>query len=85
MTNYAGRKFKIIELMGGEPDAFYGAQVGDVLTLSNYGSETAWPESIWASRVDNPGKFTSEGWESIENFCVANNENDLAKYFKEVK
>lgn len=84
MTNFAGRKFKLIKMMDeGNEDDFYGAEIGDIITLSGH-NEQNWPGAIWATQKENPGVFKSEFWKEYENLCIVNNQDELYIFFEEV-
>lgn len=79
---YAGRKFKIVSYIEDDKDAYYGARIGDVITLSDNPKHMA-GDAVWAKRHGNKA-FTASRWKDFEYLCLCNNANELQENFEEV-
>lgn len=83
MTNLIGRKFKIVKMMEQDPDASYGAKIGDIIIVSKPPNGN-WPGTVWASRKDNPDIFTQKEFLNCENLCLASDIFEFNEHYEEV-
>ncbi|AXF53065.1 MAG: hypothetical protein [Caudoviricetes sp.] len=81
VADLVGKKFEIVAFIEGDKNAYYGAKIGDVITV---GKGDHFPNSVWALQSENPGVFTDPEWAEFEQLCLAGDVTEFMSFFKEV-
>lgn len=71
-----GTKYKIVKLCDNNSVDFYGADIGDIIELSN-----VFETDVWAIGSE---VFKEEGWTGLANYYISGSMNSFLKYVEEV-